>query len=78
MAERRLIKQEPWLLPILRKRRKIILEPLRNSVLDFLIEVSRRLRDRESWVEATAGVTQSTVLSYIIGGIIETVIKKRR
>ena len=70
---KRLIAAEPWLFPTLRKRRKIFLVDLRNSALDFLTDVCRQLRDRESWVEGTASITQSTIINMVVQSIISLI-----
>ena len=70
----RLISPEPWVLLLLRKRKKIFLAGLRNSTLNFLIDVCRRLRDRDSWVESAAAVTQTTVISMIVQRMLSRVI----
>ena len=70
---KRLIAAEPWLFPVLRKREKVFLADLRNSALDFLTDVCRQLRDRESWVEGTASVTQNTIISMVVQSIISLI-----
>lgn len=64
--ERRIVSSEPWILEALRRRRKLFLEDLRNATLDFFIDVGRRLRSREAWVETAATATQFTVVSYVV------------
>jgi hypothetical protein len=78
LAERaRLIKPEPWILQSLRRRRKMFLEDVRNAALDFLIDVARGLRNRDTWVETTAAATQQATVSYLVTWILGRLLPAR-
>jgi hypothetical protein len=75
--EQRIISSEPWVLMTLRRRRKLFLEGLRNAALDFLIDVGKRLRNREAWVETAASATQFTVVSYVVSLALDKLLGRR-
>lgn len=78
MSERkRIIRPEPWLLPALRARPKLVLPDFRNAVLDFLTDVSRELRDRDKWVETTANVTMGTIVSTVLNVLLARILPGR-
>ena len=71
VERKRILKPEPVLILSLKKRKTLIPRgPLREATLDFLEDVSRRLRNRESWVEDTASITRSMIIQTLIARVL--------
>jgi hypothetical protein len=62
--KKRVLSPEPRIAMLLKKRPVLIERgPYRTAILDFLEDVGRSLRNRDSWVQTTASVTQTTIVS---------------
>ena len=70
-VERRLLSPEPKLIMALKKRKTIIPRGMiRTATLNFLEDVARNLRNRESWVEDTAATTRSFTIQLVLTRIL--------
>jgi hypothetical protein len=69
--KKRVISPEPRIVMLLKKRPVLVERgPYRTAVLDFLEDVGRSLRNRDSWVQTTASVTQTIVVSVALTRIL--------